>query len=436
MNFSSILFVVYFVPFFFICFYLCPKKYRYLVLLVFSLSFYAYSSLINLGLIILLSLSNYFLAGHLYRNSLFFYIGLFVNLGTLALYKYNANLIMPLGISFFTFNNLMYLIEARNYKFIPEEDVLVYISYATMFPVISMGPLTSYGDIKGVIKNLGCDFEEFYLGLRRFIFGLCIKSIVADKLGLLYNNLKSYENASSLGNLSCLFIYGLYLFLDFSSYCHMAIGLGKMMGMTYRENFDYPYCATTVSQFWRRWHISLTNFFTRYIYIPLGGKRVNTIRHIGNILIVWILTGIWHGSTINYIIWGLYYGLVLILEKYLLADILNKMPQCLRHLYVLSLVYIGYIFFITEDIGGIVLFITGIFNKTILDGACLFYLKENILLIIVATVLCIKPSKRVCSLIDNKAVKWLGDIVLVILFIYSLACILSSDYMPFLYSAF
>jgi len=298
-----------------------------------------------------------------------------------------------------------------------------------------MGPITNYNLINKNIGFLDPKTEDVLDGFKRFIWGLIKKVLIADSLGLLYNAMLGDINRSFTLNLFCLIIFGLQLYIDFSSYTDMAIGLGKMIGISYKENFNYPYLATSVSDFWRRWHMSLTNFFKEYVYIPMGGNKVNIIRHILNILTVWLLTGIWHGNHINFVIWGLYYGVILIIEKYLLKNILDKLPKIVKHLYVITIVIIGYIFFSISDFNDMIIFIKDMFT-TFINSNVIFYFKENLFLIVVSIILCFKVPEKVQNLFNNKYILIIQNIGYFVLYILTIAYILSGSFSPFLYNAF
>ena len=214
----------------------------------------------------------------------------------------------------------------------------------------------------------------------------------------------------------------------------MAIGLGKMIGINYKENFDYPYLSRSISEFWRRWHITLGNFFKEYVYIPLGGNRVGIFRNIINLLIVWFLTGMWHGNTVNFLLWGMYYGIIIVLEKHVFKNILDKLPGFVRHIYVVLIVLFGYIFFIGVDI---IPFIKTIFSKNIIDTTTIFYMKENILLIIIGIILCFKmPDKLHDKINNNTIINVILPVVYLILFIITISFIVSGSFHPFLYNNF
>jgi alginate O-acetyltransferase complex protein AlgI len=437
MNFSSLLFIFFFFPAFLLVFNLVPKKYKKLVLLVFSIVFYLYSGLFNFIVLIALCLINYFVTNIIdkFRKLKFLYIVLIiVNIITLLIFKYNKSLLFPLGISFYIFNSLSYIIDLKREKIKAEKNIINYLTYVMLFTHVTMGPITRYDSIMDNLNNYTFKADDFFNGFRRFMNGLIKKVLIADNLGLLFGNLLTIQNTSSVLNIYILIVYALELYIDFSSYCDMAIGIGKMIGIKYKENFDYPYLSTSISEFWRRWHISLGEFFKEYVYFPMGGNRVSVAKNIFNLFVVWLLTGIWHGNTINFLLWGIYYWIIIVIEKYLLKKLLDKAPGFIKHIYVILIVLIGYIFFIGVDI---LPYIKGIFNSTIIDKTAIFFIKENIVLVLIGIILCFRfPNKLREKINSYKVSKILIPIVYIALFILVLSYIISGSFQPFLYNNF
>lgn len=435
MNFSSLIFIFFFLPIFLLIYRLVPKKYRYLILLVFSTIFYLYSGIYNFIVLIAISIVDYIATVLIYRFSklkFLYTILVLLNISTLVVFKYNKSLVFPLGISFYMFNSLSYIIDLKRGKIRAEKNILKYLTYIMLFTHITMGPITRYSDID--FNNLSSSSDDFYEGFRRFLNGLIKKVIISDNLGLLFNNLLSIPNSTSILNIYILIVYALELYIDFSSYSDMAIGLGKMIGINYKENFQYPYLATSISDFWRRWHISLGEFFKEYVYFPLGGNRVSKFRNIINILIVWLLTGIWHGNTLNFLLWGIYYGILLIIEKFILKKIFNKIPSCIKHIYVIICVLFGYIFFIGVET---IPFIKTIFSSNIIDRTTIFYIKENIVLVVIGIVLCFRFPTKLKEKINSWRISYiLVPIIYISLFILVISYIISGSYHPFLYNNF
>lgn len=434
MSFNSLVFILIYIPLLFLAIYLCPIKYRYITVLLFNIIFYSYNGTINTILLLIVSLFNYVfgLLINKKKNIYLLFIFVVIDLVYLSFFKYKNNYVLPLGISFYIFNNVSYVIDIYKNKIEVERNILYYLCYSTLFTHVSMGPIISYKEIKNDIRNINISLDNINMGFKRFLFGLFKKVLIADNLGKLYISLKN-DNTSSLLLIISIIVYGLQLYIDFSSYSDMAIGLGKCLNINYAENFDHPYLATTISDFWRKWHISLSNFFKEYVYIPLGGNRVGIFRNIINIMIVWLLTGIWHGSTVNFILWGLYYGIVLVLEKFIFKNILNKTPNFIKRIYVICVLFIGYILFANTSFVELKTYMTNLFTLPFISNNSIFYLKENLVLIIIAIILCFKLPDKIKN---NKAINIVTNVVYIGLYILSIAYMLSSSFTPFLYSAF
>ena len=439
MNFNSLTFLIFFLPIFFIVFYIFPKKYRYIVLLIGSLVFYLSSSLTNFIIAIVLALINYIgtiLINKTKKVNILSYVLVGINIISLIFFKYNGNIIFPLGISFYTFNNISYIIDIKRKKIPVEKNILYYLTYIMTFTHITMGPITRYNEIKDSLLSLNPKSIDITDGFKRALFGLIKKVLIADNLGLLHNTLMN-NNTSIVSHIMCLIVFALQLYIDFSSYCDIAIGIGKMLGLKYRENFDHPYLVKSISEFWRKWHITLGEFFKEYVYFPLGGNRVSKFKHVINLLIVWILTGLWHGNTINFLLWGLYYGIIIILEKKFLQDKLEKIPSIFSHLYVIIILLFGYILFSINNFNDILLFIKGLFTSNLIDNTIIFYLKENIVLILIGIILCFRLPNIIKKYYDKSIILQLTtNSILILLYILTLAYIINGSFTPFLYNAF
>ena len=330
MVFTSISFIYYFLPLLLICYFVVPKKFRNIILLMFSVLFYFYGEPKYILLMLIEVLISY-VVGLLidkYKNKNILIIGIFIHVLLFGIFKYfnfviinvnnlfhsNLNLlnvVLPIGISFYTFQIISYEIDVYNKKVNVQSNILKYFLYVFLFPQLIAGPIVRYQDVNNEIDNRNVTFEMFERGVRRFIIGLSKKVIIANNLGELCN---IYLN---LGDKSVLFTwifaigYMLQIYFDFSGYSDIAIGLGKMLGFNFPENFNYPYMAKSITDFWRRWHMTLSSWFRDYVYIPLGGNKKGVLKQIRNILIVWLLTGLWHGASWNFIVWGLYFGILL-----------------------------------------------------------------------------------------------------------------------------
>ena len=254
---------------------------------------------------------------------------------------------LPLGISFYTFQAISYLVDVYRKETAPQKNLLQFSLYISMFPQLVAGPIVSYNDIKPQLACRTPDGQRFFEGVRRFLIGLGKKVLLANNLGILWETVKS-TSSGELGTLLAwlgLAAFTLQIYFDFSGYSDMAIGLGKLFGFDLKENFNYPYLAADISEFWRRWHISLGVWFKAYVYLPLGGSRVGKVRLVRNLMAVWMLTGLWHGASWNFVIWGLYYGLLIILEKFFLLRLMERWPTAIKHIYTIFFVMFGWAIF-------------------------------------------------------------------------------------------
>ena len=367
MVFSSIFFIFCFLPPFLLLYYLVPEKFRNILLFIGSLIFYAWGDPIYVVLMLFSSFFNYYMAleiDHLDKDpkgrkkNLIFAVT--INLLILGFFKYwgflldtfstitgisiaHPQLALPIGISFYTFKNLSYILDVSKKKVSPQRKFLTYAVYSTMFPHMSAGPIVRYADIEGQLTRRSISLTRLGLGAEYFTKGLAKKVLLADNLSAIYTSILSSGSNSVLTAWIGILAYTLQLYFDFSGYSDMAIGLGKMMGFDFLKNFDYPYISTSVSEFWRRWHISLGSWFRDYIYIPLGGNRVSVPKHIRNIFVVWALTGLWHGASWTFVVWGLWHGLFLLIEEYVPG--LKKLPKFFGHLYTMLVVTLGFVLF-------------------------------------------------------------------------------------------
>ena len=462
MVFSSITFLFYFLPIVIGIYYIVPNKLKNIVLLLASIFFYFYGEP-KYVLIMLLSITCTYIFGILidkYKkySKLFLAISICLIAGILVYFKYmnfiieNINLwlsnridfiyvVLPIGISFYTFQLISYIIDVYRGQAKVQKNILKLAMYISLFPQLIAGPIVRYTTIEEQLENRKYSFEKFALGVRRFVIGLGKKVLIANVLGELINVFLTTKDPSIL----FYWMYGianmLQIYFDFSGYSDMAIGLGKMFGFEFLENFNYPYIATSITDFWRRWHISLSSWFRDYIYIPLGGNRVSKINWIRNILIVWLLTGLWHGSAWNFIIWGLYFGILLIIEKIFLNKYLEKLPKILSRIYVLIIVMISFIIFsgenmnqIIQNIGGLV----GCAESNFISKESLYYFKSYLVVFIVAIIGATPILKNIIQSRKNidKFINILEPIYLLIIFVISTSYIIDGSFNPFLYFRF
>ena len=467
MTFSSLIFIFVFLPLFILSYFVFKNRmYRNLIILVFSLAFYAWGEPIYILLMLFSITINYLLALFIDKSAktkrkVFLILAVIINLGLLGIFKYtdfiinninlifntnisNANIPLPIGISFYTFQALSYVIDVYLKKVKVQKNIFYLGCYITFFPQLIAGPIVRYETIEHELSNRKENISDFAYGIRRFIKGLGKKVLIADNVGYIATALLSLEayNYGFLGALIGIVAYALQIYFDFSGYSDMAIGLGRMFGFKFLENFNYPYIATSITDFWRRWHISLSSFFRDYVYIPLGGNRVKKGRFIFNVIVVWTLTGLWHGANINFMLWGMYYGILLLIEKLFLHKYLEKLPKVLRHLYAIIIILIGWgIFRATsfndvKDLLQSLIFINGLgnFNMFTYTGAIsIKYILFFIIGLLFATPL---MDKLVDKIKDTKYGNYIVDICYILIFILSVIFIIVGSYSPFIYFRF
>ena len=458
MIFSNIYFIYYFLIIFLILYFITPKKFKNYTLLLGSLFFYFYGDSKYIVLLLISSLVNYILGRLISKKNkkLFLIIGLIFNFGLLFYFKYfnfflsninslfktNINLfsiVLPLGISFYTFKNASYLIDVYKNRVNPEKNFINYFTYIAMFPSLIQGPIVRYKDID--LKDKKISFDNFAMGVERFIIGLSKKVILADTLAKLVTSLTNMEvqTVVSLWVKATSDIVKLYL--DFSGYTDMAIGLGLMIGIKIMENFDYPLSTYSVTSFWRKWHISLSSWFKDYIYIPLGGNRKGKFRKYFNIFVVWFLTGLWHGASWNFILWGLYFGTILVIEKRFFLKFFEK-HKIIGNMVTNFLVVIGFVFFYNEKN------ILDIFIKMFTGRGISFtnvstnyYLLNYFVLLIISFIACTPLLKNIINKCKknknlNIVISIVEPIVLIGLLVLSTAFIVDASSNSFLYFRF
>lgn len=377
MLFSSITFLFMFLPLVMVVYYIVPAKAKNGVALAASLLFYAWGEPVYVVLMILSILLNYFCGrdiganrGDLRRQKWSVVFAVAVNLLILGFFKYygfvldtvNAvfstdiayrELSLPIGISFYTFQAISYILDIYREKAQPQKNIVRFALYISMFPQLTAGPIVRYADIETQLGRRKINAGKLGRGAVLFITGLAKKVIIADSVGVIFEGIASMP-AGSLSILTAwvgVFSFAFQIYFDFSGYSDMAIGLGKMLGFEFKKNFDYPYVSKSVTEFWQRWHISLSTWFREYVYIPLGGNRCSVSRNIFNLMVVWALTGMWHGAAWNYIAWGVYYGVILIMEKYVWGASMDRLPSAVRHIYTGVIVLVGWVFFFSPSLG-------------------------------------------------------------------------------------
>ena len=459
MIFSSILFIFYFLTTLLLIYFITPKKYKNLVLLIFSLLFYFLGEPKNIIFLILSCIINYYLSYFIVKyqkkkilKKTLLILGLSYNIITLIYFKYTnfllnnlnnifnlnlkiINILLPIGISFYTFQAISYLIDVYNNKHDKATNLIEFATYLTLFPQLIAGPIVRFVDIKDDLNKNHITKEDFSLGIKRFIIGLAKKVLLANTLGEFILKLTTKTILSSwLKPIS----YTLQIYFDFSGYSDMAIGIGLMLGFHFKENFNYPFIANSVTNFWRRWHISLSYWFRDYIYIPLGGNRVNKLKWILNILIVWSLTGFWHGASWNFLIWGVYFGIILIIEKLFLKKYLEK-TKVLKYIYTILIVIISFLIFSNENLDTLITEFKNMFflNKIpFTDNVTNFYLKDYFMLLAIGIISSTPILKTITKKYPNKIFNILEIPILLIIFLISIAFLIDASFNPFLYFRF
>ena len=468
MLFSSIVFLFKFLPAVMLLYYLLPVRFRNVILLLASLVFYAWGEPVYLFLMLLSILFNYFSGLDIARNlqdkraakrSLVF--NLIINLAVLGFFKYEGFVLdtlngilpvhisyhalpLPIGISFYTFQILSYIIDVYRGNVKVQTNLPNFALYVTMFPQLIAGPIVQYADVDEQLASREISRTKFGEGSMYFIRGLAKKVLLANTSGMIFTEVSGLakDNIAVMTAWLGAFAYMFQIYFDFSGYSDMAIGLGKMFGFEFNMNFNYPYVSKSITEFWRRWHISLSSWFRDYVYIPLGGNRVSKIKHIRNLLIVWFLTGLWHGAAWNFVAWGLYYGVILIIEKYLLSQVLDRLPDVVRHIYSIVLVVIGWVLFFSSSFGQAADYIRVMFGAGahgFADRESMYLLTSNLILWLI---LIFGSTPLVHFRYEHmlRSKKWnttiINSVVYAALFIVCIAYLVTETYNPFLYFRF
>ncbi len=466
MVFSEPVFMFMFLPVALLIYYAVPFRFKNFILFLSGLFFYSWGEPVYVLIMILSTVIDY-LAGRvmnkfddreLIRKTALI-VSVVMNLSLLGVFKYsgmlidtfngifgssisNPNLPLPIGISFFTFQSMSYTIDLYRRNISVQKSFIKFAAFVTMFPQIVAGPIVLYNDVAKELESRKIDFNEISNGISVFICGLCKKVLIANSVGELWTNVKAADYSSLPAATAWLGIiaFTLQIYFDFSGYSDMAVGLGKMLGFNFPKNFDYPYNSKTVSEFWRRWHMTLGGWFKNYVYFPLGGSRNGTAKTIRNLLIVWALTGIWHGANWNFAIWGIYYGIILILEKFVFAKLINRLPDFVTRIYTLFMVVIGWIIFEISSPAAEIGFIgsmfgaSGIFSDSETINILHNYLLTIIIAAVVATGLPLKLWKKISEKISfSDTLCFVGEAAGMVA---SIAYLVDASYNPFLYFNF
>lgn len=469
MVFSSLVFLLRFLPLFLICYFIIPQKYikiRNLVLFLFSLIFYAWGESIYICFMLFSTLFDYTnglliekFGSNTIKSKIVLIIDIIGNLGLLFVFKYYDFFInsinnvfnlelgllgvaLPIGISFYTFQTMSYTIDVYRGIVSAEHNIISFGAYVSMFPQLIAGPIVQFKTVAKELNNRIHSMENLYIGVRRFIIGFCKKVFLANNIGFIWSEiLANYQSNSVLTMWLGIICFGLQIFFDFSGYSDMAIGLGKMMGFNFLENFNYPYISKSITEFWRRWHISLGTWFREYVYIPLGGNRCSIKRNILNISIVWLLTGIWHGASWNFILWGVYFGIFLIIEKSFLLKRLEKLPNIISHIYTLFIVIISWCLFAIEDFSVLKYYLLSMFGfgvNNFIDNQFVYYLQNYGVILLIGIIASIGLFSKEYKILKEKYsyIIIIENIVLFVFFIICFAMLVNSTYNPFLYFRF
>ncbi len=473
MVFSSLLFLFRFLPAVLALYYIVPRRARNLVLLLFSLVFYAWGEPVYIVLMLCTILVSY--AGGIAVDAMkrrakpkgakaALVVSSAVSLSLLGFFKYAdfalgtlnsllgtsfdlLKIALPIGISFYTFQTMSYTIDVYRGEAQVQRNLISFGAYVTMFPQLIAGPIVQYKTIDAQLRGRRESVEEFAQGVHRFLLGLGKKVLLANNAGALWETVQAM-NCDGVPVLTAwlgLAAYTFQIYFDFSAYSDMAIGLGHMFGFRFLENFNYPYISKSITEFWRRWHISLGTWFREYVYIPLGGNRVNVWRHVRNILVVWLLTGIWHGANWNFVIWGAYYGVLLLIEKYFIGKHLEKLPGVFRHIYCIFFVMLGWSLFVHDDIGQGLAFLRALFGgygQGFLNRETIYLLYNNaillVLLVLGSTQLPKRAGEKICTAFrDHEDLGMILRLAFYVgIFVLSVAWLVDATFNPFLYFRF
>lgn len=466
MVFSSTIFLCVYLPLVLLGYYICPKKGRNLFLLIVSLVFYAWGEPKYVFLMIFSILVNYIFGrlmdknrGRQKRMKLMLVLSVVIDIGLLSVFKYtdfvitniNAifgssfdllNIALPIGISFYTFQAMSYTIDVYRDDVRVQKNLIDFGMYITMFPQLIAGPIVRYADVQDQLAERSVTTADFSEGVMRFVVGLGKKVLLANQMGAVWSEIYALGgDVSALMAWTGAIAYTFQIYFDFSGYSDMAIGLGRMFGFKFPENFRYPYQSVSITDFWRRWHITLSTWFKEYLYIPLGGNRRGLARQALNLLIVWSLTGFWHGAGWNFVMWGLYYFVILFIEKLFLLKALDKLPKFFRHVYALLLIIIGWVIFASDDVSVLLPFLGSMFGANGAIGGMDVYtlLTKAVLLIICCIASTELPKKLFLSAagaMNEKAAFTLKSVLTIALLVLSMILLIGDSYNPFLYFRF
>ncbi len=461
MVFSSLPFLFFYLPVVLLIYKLAPLKLRNLFLLIASLFFYGWGEPIYIFIMFLSIIVDYTHGMLVERwraddrkaraavaSSVFF------NLLILVFFKYwdflaeSVNAVtglalpilgipLPIGISFYTFQTMSYTIDVYRKDAPVQKNVVTFGAFVTLFPQLIAGPIIQYKAVAEQLESRREDLEKFVSGVQRFCVGAAKKVLLANAIGQLWDLSLVNENLTVVGAWLGLAAYAFQIYFDFSGYSDMAIGLGRMFGFDFIENFNYPYISRSVVEFWKRWHISLTNWFREYVYFPLGGNRVSRSKWIRNILIVWMLTGIWHGAGWNFLLWGLYYGILMLAERLFLGKWLEKLPVVLRHIYTMVIVLLGWALFAVENMGRLGEYLSACFGGAeLIDAATCYHFVSYLPMLVILMAAATPLGKKLWGKLSARAQSILTPILMLAALILCTASLVDASYNPFLYFRF
>lgn len=472
MVFSSLIFLFIFLPSVLLVYYICPKKFRNLVLFVSSLIFYAWGEPVYITIMIFstffdyingLLIEKYRQNGQLKSTKIVLINSIVINLAILFFFKYTdffisninlvfktsipmLNLALPIGISFYTFQTMSYTIDVYRGEVEAQKNIISFGAFVALFPQLVAGPIVRYKTIASQLDGRKESQEQFANGIHRFVIGLGKKVLLANNIGLVWEQISSLniETLSVATAWIGAIAFSFQIYFDFSGYSDMAIGLGKMFGFDFLENFNYPYVSKSIAEFWRRWHISLGTWFKEYVYFPLGGNRYGKVKQIRNLLIVWGLTGFWHGASWNFVVWGLYFAVLLIFEKLFLLKYLNQLPKFISHIYTLTFVIFSWVIFAFDDFSKVVLYFKAMFgiNNLLVDNTAIYLFYTNFILFVFLTISSTEFFKNIKNKMITKHFKndfkiiALKNLLYVLIFLSSITFLVGDSYNPFLYFRF
>lgn len=466
MVFSSLLFLFMYLPVVLLIYYATPFKFRNLFLFFANLVFYGWGEPVYVTLMLFSTVVDY-TCGHFidkYRTKnkkvakAFLITSIVINLSLLGFFKYAgfiANTLnvaipflnlpvvkvpLPIGISFYTFQTMSYSIDVYRNDAPVQKNIITFGTYVALFPQLIAGPIVRYKDVAYQLDHRKETLNDFTKGVRLFCIGLGKKILLANQMGLMWDSIRATGEVNGwLGSWIGIIAYSFQIYFDFSGYSDMACGLGNMLGFEFLKNFNYPYISKSITEFWRRWHISLGTWFREYVYIPLGGNRKGPYRQIINLLVVWFLTGFWHGAAFNYMIWGLYFGLILIIEKLVLKKWLDKLPAFVQHIYSLFLIIVGWAIFFFEDIKELGMFIKNMFSfgGTIIGEKVISIFLSYVPLIAVAIIASTPLMITLYKKIKNKNVRIaINSLFCMFVLFVCTASLVNQSYNPFIYFRF